>query len=86
MTVISTIGSLMVVLFLVSMPVYWIWAGYHIIRCQKKHNCVNRKCAYWEMCAHNTQEKQREQLLWRIEMAEEYSGEDLSEIKEKITK
>jgi hypothetical protein len=38
------------------------------------------------MCAHNTQEKQREQLLWRIEMAEEYSGEDLSEIKEKIVK
>ena len=26
--------------------------------------------------AYNTQEKQREQLLWRIEMAEEYSGED----------
>lgn len=84
MELINTLGSLIVILFLISMSVYWIWAGYHSIRCQKKSNCTNRKCTYWEMCAHNTSEKRRDQLLWRMEMAEAYSGEDLSEIKEKI--
>ncbi|MDY4840551.1 hypothetical protein [Roseburia sp. 831b] len=86
MEVINTLGSLIVILFLISMPVYWVWAGYHSIRCQKKSNCTNRKCTYWGMCEHNALEKQREQLLWRMEMAEAYSGEDLSELKEIFNK
>lgn len=30
MEVINTLGSLIVILFLISLPVYWIWAGYHL--------------------------------------------------------
>lgn len=84
MEIISTIFVWLIVLCFVAMPVFWIWAGYHVFKCHKKENCNNRECTYWNMCNHNAYERQKDQLLWRIKMVEANSGEDLSELKEKL--
>ena len=86
MEIIGEIVASVFVLSIVLLLVFWVWAGYHVIKCHRVNNCNNRKCKYWQFCKHNEYERKKDQLLWRVQMMEKSTGEDLSEIKDKIMK
>lgn len=68
MKVVGSIGALLIVAFFVSIPVFWIWAFYHAIKCRKVENCKNRKCRYWEWCEHNRIERKKDEIELRKKM------------------
>ena len=86
MEIIGKMIASVIVLSIALLPVMWVWVGYHVIKCHRVSNCENRKCTYWKLCNHNENERKKDELLWRIEMMESYSGKDLSEIKDRIKK
>lgn len=84
MEIIGNIFAALMMLTIALIPVMWIWVGYHVIKCHKADNCANRKCTYWKFCNHNAHERKKDEFLWRIEMMEASTGDDLSEVKEMV--
>ena len=50
MEIIGEIVASVFVLSIVLLLVFWVWAGYHVIKCHRVNNCNNRKCKYWQFC------------------------------------
>lgn len=79
MKVLEVILGVLFSMMIAALPVSWIWSLFHIVKCCKKQNCENRKCTYWEMCAHNEQARRSDVILRRIKLLEEETGMNLSE-------
>lgn len=60
---IEVILEIMFSVMIAALPVSWIWALFHVVKCCRKKNCENRKCTYWDMCTHNKQARRRMELL-----------------------
>ena len=59
MEIIGEIVASVFVLSIVLLLVFWVWAGYHVIKCHRVNNCNNRKCKYWQFCKHNEYERKK---------------------------
>lgn len=83
MKVLEVILGVLFSMMIILLPVSWLWSLFHIVKCCKKHNCENRKCTYWEMCAHNEQARRSDMVLRRIKLLGVETGKDLLEDEER---
>ncbi|MDE7429239.1 MAG: hypothetical protein K2N00_08265 [Lachnospiraceae bacterium] len=65
MEIIKDIFSWLLVVFIVSMTVAWVWVLYYKIKCRKVNSCADRKCKYWEWCKHNYEERKKDEIEMR---------------------
>lgn len=43
----------------------WMWVLYYKIKCQKADSCTNRKCKFWTLCNHNSEERKKDEMEYR---------------------
>ena len=82
MEIIANLMSWLIVIFILSIPITWVWVFYHKIKCRNAQSCANRKCKFWGLCIHNYAERKKDEielrrkmLLYGLGLPEEDSGE-----------
>ena len=65
MVILRDIFSWILVVFIVSITVAWVWVLYYKIKCRKVDSCADRKCKYWEWCKHNHAERKKYEIEMR---------------------
>ena len=63
--ILEFIFSWLLIVFVVSMSIAWVWVLYHKIKCRKVDSCADRKCKYWDWCNHNRAERKKDELEMR---------------------
>ena len=67
MSLLNDIIAYTIIIYILSLPVTWVWILYHKIRCRKVNACTKKTCRYWEWCRHNLVQKQIDKIT-AIEM------------------
>lgn len=57
--------SWLLIVFIAIMPFMWMWVLYYKIKCQKADSCTNRKCKFWTLCNHNSEERKKDEMEYR---------------------
>lgn len=65
MAIVEDIFSWLLVVFIVSMPIAWLWVLYYKFKCWKVDSCADRKCKYWDWCNHNYEERKKDEIELR---------------------
>ncbi len=65
MEILEDIFSCLLVVFIASIPIAYVWVLYYRIKCWKVDLCTNRKCKYWEWCNHNYVERKKDEIELR---------------------
>lgn len=65
MEILENMFSWFLVIFIVSMPIGWVWVLYYKIKCRKVDLCADRKCKYWDWCNHNDEERKKDEIELR---------------------
>lgn len=58
--------SLLMGVFIVSLPIMWLGILYYMIKCRKVESCANRKCKFWSMCSHTSEDQRRYEIELRV--------------------
>ena len=65
MQILEDIFSWLLVVFIASMPIAYMWGLYYKIKCRKVDSCADRKCRYWEWCTHNYAKRKKDKIELR---------------------
>ena len=65
MEILEDIFSCLLVIFIASIPIAYLWVLYYKIKCRKVDSCADRKCKYWEWCSHNYVERKKDEIELR---------------------
>lgn len=65
MKLLEEIFSWVLVVYIASIPMIWLWVLYYKVKCWKVNSCANRKCKFWQWCSHNKKERKKDEFELR---------------------